>query len=198
MVVGPRRERGGSGCSGLGPGSSPFRRSSRPDGPRWVPSLTRSRRRHYPTALPRGRKPAARCVRSPIVKEPRVTAIVSASRTPERNGSLRRSRSTMPHRPAGPGRARKRNGNRTPQLKSRPGNCIPRDDWGPGGFAGGGTQHTLLHRRWERDSIQRQHAGLPLQVASAMADEPRQKLGLVKYGVSCSSCVQQDLSWVCR
>jgi hypothetical protein len=25
---------------------------------------------------------------------------------------------------------------------SRPGNCIPRDDWGPGGYAGGGTQHT--------------------------------------------------------
>jgi hypothetical protein len=28
------------------------------------------------------------------------------------------------------------------ELKSRPGNCIPRDDWGPGGFAGRGTQHT--------------------------------------------------------
>ena len=29
------------------------------------------------------------------------------------------------------------------ELKSRPGHCIPRDDWGLGGFApDNGTQHT--------------------------------------------------------
>lgn len=33
---------------------------------------------------------------------------------------------------------------------------------------------------------------------SDLLDRPAQKLGLVEKGVNCSSCVQQDLSWVCR